>query len=112
MTVAPIIPAGVVRTSALVIDLDALTVHVDGREVALTAIEREIVLLLAGRAGQIVPAREVVAAVWGEEFVIGSLTAYGESLRVHACRLRGKLGAAGALVETVFGFGYRLRVMP
>lgn len=101
-------PARIVKTGALAIDLDALTVAVGGREIHLTPNERRIVLLLANRAGQIVPAHEIVAEVWGPEYVVGTLTAYANTLRAHLNRCRPKLGAAGSLVETLPGFGYRL----
>jgi DNA-binding winged helix-turn-helix (wHTH) protein len=98
----------IVRTGALAIDLDALTVHADGREVELSPIERTLVLFLAKHAGRIMPTAEVVSAVWGPEHVMGSLTAYGHPLRTRMDRLRAKLGDAAPLIETVKGFGYRL----
>jgi DNA-binding winged helix-turn-helix (wHTH) protein len=98
----------IVRTGALAIDLDALTIHVDGREARLTPIERSIVLFLAEHAGRIMPTGRIVAAIWGTEYVIGSMTDYGHILRTHMGRLRAKLGSASTHIECLPRLGYRL----
>ena len=89
----------------LVMDRAAHQVSVDGREVELTPTEYKLLLTLAERRGRVQARTHLLETVWDAAPDIQTRT-----VDMHVQRLRAKLGAAGELIETVRGFGYRLRV--
>jgi two-component system phosphate regulon response regulator PhoB len=91
-----------IAVGPLVIDTDAHRVHVDGKEVVLTAREFRLLSTLVSREGRVLTRDTLLTEVWG-------LTLHVETRTVdtHVKRLREKLGAAGSLIETVRGVGYR-----
>lgn len=104
---------GIVRTGGIAVDHDGLLVRVDGDVACLTPKELHILLFLSTKVGRTVPQIEIIDAVWGGSYTRGyaqSEFASSEShlLRVHASRLRGKLGRWRHLVETRPGVGYTL----
>ncbi|MDO8665426.1 MAG: response regulator [Gemmatimonadales bacterium] len=103
---APAATAGgtVLRVGPIAIDRAALTVTVSGEQVDLTRIEYRLLLLLAERRGRVQSRPQLLASVWEAQTDIQTRT-----VDMHVQRLRTKLGEAGDLVETVRGFGYRLR---
>jgi two-component system phosphate regulon response regulator PhoB len=88
----------------LVIDRAAHTVAVDGRPLDLTATEYKLLLTLAERRGRVQARTQLLQTVWDAAPDIQTRT-----VDMHVQRLRTKLGAAGDLIETVRGFGYRLK---
>ncbi|MEW6754158.1 MAG: response regulator transcription factor [Candidatus Latescibacterota bacterium] len=88
----------------LVIDPAAHRVTVEGAPVDLTATEFRLLHTLAQRRGRVQSREELLNVVWGYEYV-----GYRRTVDTHVRRLRGKLGAACELVETVRGVGYRFR---
>jgi DNA-binding response OmpR family regulator len=96
-------PESVVHHGLLTVDLAAHRVQVDGVEIALTAKEFGILACLATDPARVVSREEIFARVWDEHW-------YGPTrvLDVHLVSLRRKLGDP-ALVETVYGVGFRLR---
>ena len=100
---APAAAAGpVVRAGGIVIDRGAHTVTVKGTVVPLTALEYRLLLLLIERRGRVQTRPQLLEAVWDSQPDIQTRT-----VDMHVQRLRAKLGAAGAQIETVRGFGYR-----
>ncbi|MCZ8203427.1 response regulator transcription factor [Gemmatimonas sp.] len=100
-------PAG--NTDALVIgplhiDRAAMTVNVSGEAVDLTPTEFKLLLTLAERRGRVQGRGHLLETVWEAAPDIQTRT-----VDMHVQRLRTKLGTAGDLIETVRGFGYRLR---
>lgn len=82
------------------------TVEVKGSRVLLTGKEFALLELFLRRPGKLLSGDFIRGMVWGAERTAGSHT-----LTVHIQRLRGKLGpAAGRLIETVHGLGYRLNI--
>jgi two-component system KDP operon response regulator KdpE len=75
-----------IEAGDFVIDLDAHTVTVRGREVRLTPKEFELLVYLARHPGKVVQHRTLLAAVWGTEN-----TEQPEYLRVFVGQLRKKL---------------------
>ncbi len=70
----------------------------------LTTIETALLELLLRRAPAPVNRRTIAVQVWDDEAdPVGSNT-----IDVHVGRLRGKLAATSARIETVRGFGYRI----
>jgi DNA-binding response OmpR family regulator len=91
------------RSGSLEVDVRARRVSVDGREIALTAKEFELLAVLATDPGAVVTRKQLLEEVW-ETSWYGST----KTIDVHVASLRRKLGDAG-LVETVRGVGFRLR---
>jgi two-component system, OmpR family, phosphate regulon response regulator PhoB len=90
---------------ALEIDLGAHQVKVDGLPVDLTPTEFKLLLTLAERRGRVQGRAHLLETVWEAAPDIQTRT-----VDMHVQRLRAKLGPAGDMIETVRGFGYRLRV--
>jgi DNA-binding response OmpR family regulator len=84
--------------SHLTADLPNTHVLVDGRPVAISAREAEVLGFLLAHRNRLVPRDVLVAEIWGYET---------HSIAVQVRRLRQKLGSAGAQLETVKQFGYR-----
>lgn len=98
-------PAGdVLRVGAIAIDRAAHKVQVDGEEIELTPTEYRLLLTLAERRGRVQGRAHLLETVWEAAPDIQTRT-----VDMHVQRLRTKLGAAGDLIETVRGFGYRLK---
>jgi two-component system phosphate regulon response regulator PhoB len=97
--------------SADVLTIGPLEIHrsehrvtVDGRDVDLTPTEYKLLIILAERRGRVQDRAHLLETVWEAAPDIQTRT-----VDMHVQRLRAKLGAAGELIETVRGFGYRLR---
>ncbi len=93
----------VLKVGPIAIDRAAHLVTVDGAGVELTRIEYRLLLLLAERQGRVQSRAQLLESVWEAHADIQTRT-----VDMHVQRLRSKLGGAGALIETVRGFGYRL----
>lgn len=87
----------------LTIDTTAHRVTVEGHDVELTPTEFKLLLLLAERKGRVQPRNSLLEAIWKAAPDIQTRT-----VDMHIQRLRAKLGAAGQMIETVRGFGYRI----
>ena len=86
------------------IDKAAHVVRLDGQPVDLTATEYKLLVTLASRRGRVQSRAQLLESVWESAPDIQTRT-----VDMHVQRLRAKLGDAGDLIETVRGFGYRLR---
>lgn len=92
---------------ALRIDTDGYRVWVDGKETTLTALEFRLLVLLVERRGRVQTREGLLSDVWGIDADVTTRT-----VDTHVKRLRQKLGAAGAYIETLRGVGYRCRPTP
>ncbi len=92
----------VLEHAMLRVDPEAHRVSVAGDEIVLTAKEFQLLLALMTRPGRVMTRERLLDEVWGSDITVTSRT-----LDTHLKRLREKLGAAGELVETVRGVGYR-----
>ena len=79
-------------------------VRINGKRVRLTSLEFKLLRTLMQRRGRVQERDRLLNEVWGYESVIDTRT-----VDTHVRRLREKLGKAGDAIETVRGFGYRLR---
>jgi DNA-binding response OmpR family regulator len=93
---------GMLTHGPLVMDVPARKVTVNGREVALTPKEFDILECLATDPGRVVSRQEILESAWDAHW-------YGPTkvLDVHVAALRRKLGVPG-LIEAVYGKGFRL----
>ncbi|MDB4881316.1 MAG: phoB [Gemmatimonadetes bacterium] len=89
---------------ALEIDLAAHQVKVQGVPIELTPTEFKLLQILAERRGRVQGRAHLLETVWEAAPDIQTRT-----VDMHVQRLRAKLGVAGDMIETVRGFGYRLR---
>ena len=91
------------RCGQLTVDPGSHTVLVGDREVALTQKEFEVLCLLLKNKGQVLSRERLIEDVWGYAF-----TGESRTVDVHVRTLRQKLGEAGACIETVRGYGYKI----
>ena len=88
--------------------LDAATHRIafDGQELKLGPTEFKLLHYLMKHAERVHSRSSLLDKVWGDHVFIEERT-----VDVHVKRLREALGAAGTMVETVRGAGYRLTAM-
>jgi two-component system, OmpR family, phosphate regulon response regulator PhoB len=99
--------ASLIEFGRLRVDREAHRIHVDGREVELTAIEFRLLVLLFERKNRVQSRTTLLDVVWG---IDGDITT--RTVDTHVKRLREKLGPAGDYIETVRGVGYRFADTP
>jgi two-component system phosphate regulon response regulator PhoB len=88
----------------LVVDLGRHRVHVDGNELVLRPLEFKLLSLFLEHPGRVFGRNELLEEVWGIKPDTTTRT-----VDTHIRRLRERLGAYSEAIETVHGFGYRLR---
>ncbi len=95
------------RSGGLEIDPDRRLVRLAGEEVALTALEFDLLLALVSRPGFVFVRRRLLERVWGEDY-------FGDDhvVDVHIANLRKKLDASereagNRYIRTVRGVGYK-----
>ena len=91
------------RCGQLTVDPGSHTVLVGDQEVALTQKEFEMLCLLLKNKGKVLSRERLIEDVWGYAF-----TGESRTVDVHVRTLRQKLGEAGACIETVRGYGYKI----
>jgi two-component system, OmpR family, phosphate regulon response regulator PhoB len=97
-------PADILSIGSITVDRGEHSVAVDGRLIDLTPTEYKLLLILAERRGRVQSRAHLLETVWEAAPDIQTRT-----VDMHVQRLRTKLGEAGDLLETVRGFGYRLK---
>lgn len=78
----------------------------NGKEVALTPIEFDILWYLASHKGEVISSEELFEVVWGEKFLDNNNT-----VMAHIARLREKLKEPARkpkIIKTVWGVGYTI----
>jgi len=93
----------IISIGELAIDTERHLVRVSGEEVLLTSTEYKLLMNLAERIGRVQSREILLQNVWGYNY-------FGDTRTVdtHLTRLRTKLGAAGEMIKTVRGFGYKM----
>jgi DNA-binding response OmpR family regulator len=94
---------GVLKSGPLTLDLAAHRAVLNGREVALSARELELLAAFMRHPGQVLSRGQLLRLVWNLEFDPGS-----NVVEVYVGALRRKLGQG--FIETVRGMGYRFTV--
>lgn len=98
--------ADVVVVGPLQIDRAHHRVTASGRPIELTATEFRLLLTLAQRRGRVQNRAQLLEEVWEAAPDVQTRT-----VDMHVQRLRAKLGDEADLIETIRGFGYRMRAM-
>jgi len=81
------------------------TVTVDGESVLLTLKEFDLLKFFLANPGRVFTRDQLLTTIWTAEY-----TGETRTVDVHIGSLRTKLGAAGNLIQTVRGLGYKLEV--
>jgi DNA-binding response OmpR family regulator len=98
------VPAGVLTDGGLVVDTAAHEVTIDGRRVALTTREYDLLVFFLRHPGEAFERTVLLERVWGWTY------ADATTVTVHVRRLREKVEVDPALparIVTVWGVGYR-----
>lgn len=87
----------------VLVDPSSREVTINGSPVTLRAKEFDLLLTLADHTNQVLTRDQLLDLVWGYDF-------HGETrtVDVHIAHLREKLAGSDALIETVWGRGYKL----
>lgn len=85
----------------LVLDIDRKECHVDGKEVAFTKLEFELLALLLSKPGQVFSREKILSTVWPSDTIVLDRT-----VDVNITRIRKKIGRYGECLRTKFGYGY------
>ena len=91
------------QCGCLCVDEGRHTVTVEGHETVLTQKEFELLCLLLQNRGQVFSRERLIEQVWGYAF-----TGETRTVDVHIRTPRQKLGPAGAYIQTVRGYGYKI----
>lgn len=86
------------------IDIPRHEVRCAGRAVILSATEFGILQLLAGNPGWVFSRRKIIASVKGDDYPVTD-----RAVDVQILGLRKKLGDCGDDIETIRGYGYRIK---
>ena len=103
---AAAVSADVVVVGPLQIDRAHHRVTASGRPIELTATEFRLLLTLALRRGRVQNRAQLLEEVWEAAPDVQTRT-----VDMHVQRVRAKLGEEAELIETIRGFGYRMRAM-
>jgi DNA-binding response OmpR family regulator len=95
----PVTPA---QAGGLEVDVRTRRARVDGRELALTPKEFDLLALFASDAGAVLTRQRILESVWDTSWLGPTRT-----IDVHVAALRKKLGSP-TWIETVRGVGFRL----
>ncbi len=99
----------VLRAGPIRVDLGSHEATLDGTELNLTPTEFRLLQALMERRGRTQSRKQLLEKAWDVE-PGASERIQTRTVDMHVRRLRGKLGPTGDWIETIRGFGYRLKV--
>jgi two-component system phosphate regulon response regulator PhoB len=99
----------VLRAGPIRVDLGSHEATLDGVELNLTPTEFRLLQALLERRGRTQSRKQLLEKAWDVE-PGASERIQTRTVDMHVRRLRGKLGETGDWIETIRGFGYRLKV--
>jgi DNA-binding response OmpR family regulator len=97
-------PCDVRRCGDLALDNSRREVTNQGNRILLTATEFRILDCLLSHPGRVLSRSDILRMVHADDVAVTDRT-----IDVHVGSIRRKLGRGGDLIETMWGFGYRLR---
>ncbi len=89
----------VLEANGVKVDLERVSVSVEGNDMQLPKKEFELLVLLMSKPGKVFKREEIYSQIWGNELFVGERT-----IDVHIRKLREKLG--DDRIRTVKGIGY------
>jgi two-component system phosphate regulon response regulator PhoB len=99
----------VLRAGPIRVDVGSHHASLDGVELNLTPTEFRLLQALMERGGRTQSRRQLLEKAWALESGV-SERIQTRTVDMHVRRLRAKLGDVGEWIETIRGFGYRLKV--
>jgi two-component system, OmpR family, phosphate regulon response regulator PhoB len=99
----------ILRAGPVRMDLGSHQATLSGEEINLTPTEFRLLQALMERRGRTQSRQQLLEKAWDVE-PHASERIQTRTVDMHVRRLRGKLGETGDWIETIRGFGYRLRV--
>lgn len=99
----------VIRVGPVTVDVGAHQALLDGEELPLTPTEFRLLRSLVERSGRTQSRQQLLERAWSVDSHISDRI-QTRTVDMHVRRLRAKLGRVGDWIETIRGFGYRLRV--
>lgn len=99
----------ILRAGPIRMDLGAHQVSLSGEEVNLTPTEFRLLQALMERRGRTQSRKQLLEKAWEVEADVSDRI-QTRTVDMHVRRLRSKLGEVGDWIETIRGFGYRLKV--
>ena len=94
-------PSNEIVYESYVVDLNKRAAREDNKEIKLTTLEFDLLLLFLNNKNRTFSREEILKNIWGEDY-FGSDRAVDDLVR----RLRKKMGKLN--VSTIYGYGYRL----
>ncbi len=99
----------VLRAGPIRLDAEANQATLDGDEINLTPTEFRLLQALMERRGRTQSRKQLLEKAWDVESAVSGRI-QTRTVDMHVRRLRTKLGEVGDWVQTIRGFGYRLKV--
>ncbi|MDX1645534.1 MAG: response regulator transcription factor [Longimicrobiales bacterium] len=99
----------VLKAGPIRLDTEAHRTSIDGEELSLTPTEFRLLQALMERRGRTQSRTQLLEKAWDVESGVSDRI-QTRTVDMHVRRLRAKLGEMGDWIETVRGFGYRLKV--
>ena len=96
---------GKMDVAGICIDKNAHVVTIDGKEIALSVKEFELLSYFVQNEGIALSRETILNNVWNYDYFGDART-----IDTHVKKLRSKLGEKGNLIKTVWGMGYKLEV--
>jgi len=96
-------PLTYVVCGPFILDKEKKAIYLDGKLLDLTSTEFKILSSFIENPHKLFSRDELLEIIWGNE-----KDYYSRVLDAYICRIRGKLGERGKLLQTVRGLGYRL----
>ena len=100
----PVSPSDKVRIGELTVDVENMEVTHNGEMLHFTPTEFAMLSYLLKNSSRAVPRTELLPAVWGFENDSGTRVA-DDTVK----RLRKKLQGTGVTIETIWGYGFKIR---
>jgi len=97
------------RAGPIRLDVDSHRTTIDDEELSLTPTEFRLLQVLVERRGRTQSRKQLLEKAWDLEADV-SHRIQTRTVDMHVRRLRAKLGPKGDWVQTVRGFGYRLKL--
>jgi len=99
----------ILRAGPLRVDVGSHQVSLEGEELNLTPTEFRLLQALIERRGRTQSRRQLLEKAWDVEAGVSDRI-QTRTVDMHVRRLRSKLGPVGDWIETIRGFGYRLKI--
>lgn len=106
---APTSGGRVLRAGPIKLDVDSHRSSIDDQELNLTPTEFRLLQALMERRGRTQSRKQLLEKAWSVEAGVSDRI-QTRTVDMHVRRLRAKLGDIGEWIQTVRGFGYRLKV--